>query len=72
VGCVAGAMVGGRLDLARSSFGGAGHRWRARIQGLEELGRGPGQWATTDGFIPSLRTAVYFDSSQSPSPYQCG
>jgi hypothetical protein len=64
-GCAAGAMVGGRLDLARSPFGCAGRRWRARIQGLEELGRGPGRWATADGCIPFSRTGVYFDSSQS-------
>ena len=31
--------------------------WRAQIQELEEAGRGPGRWATADGFFN-------FDSSQ--------
>jgi hypothetical protein len=62
---VVGVANGGRLDLARSPLGDAGRRWRAWIQELEELGRGPGRWATGDGSIPSSRTGVYFDSSQS-------
>jgi hypothetical protein len=60
-----GVADGGRLDVARSPLGGAGRRWCAWIQELEELGRGPGRWATADGSIPSSRTGVYFDSSQS-------
>jgi hypothetical protein len=60
-----GVADGGRLDLARSPLGGAGRRWRAWIQELEKLGRGPGRWATADGSIPSSRTGVYFDSSKS-------
>jgi hypothetical protein len=47
-GCVAGDMVGVRLDLARSPFGGVGRQRRAQIQGPEELGRGLGRWATAD------------------------
>jgi hypothetical protein len=56
---------GGRLDLARSPLDGAGRRRRVWIQELDELGRGPGRWATADGSIPSLGTGVYFDSFQS-------
>ena len=57
-GCAAGVADGGRLDLARSSLGGGGCQWRAQIQELEGLGRGPGRWATADGFFN-------FDSYQS-------
>jgi hypothetical protein len=53
-----GGVVGGWPDLAQSSLGGGGRRWRVKIRELEMLGRDPGRWATTDGFIN-------FDSAQS-------
>jgi hypothetical protein len=40
-GCAAGLMDGGQLDLAPSSLGGGGCRWRAQIQELECLGEAP-------------------------------
>ena len=47
------------LDLSQPSLGdGGGCLWRSQIQELEEAGRGPGRWATADGFFN-------FDSSQS-------
>ena len=46
-----GVANGGRLDPALSSLSDACHRRRALIQGLEELGRSPGQRANADGFF---------------------
>lgn len=48
----------GRLDLGRSSRGGASRRRRAQVQELVGLGRVPGRWTTAEGFI-------FFDSFQS-------
>jgi hypothetical protein len=53
-----GDVVGGWPNLAQSSLGGGGRRWRVKIRELEMLGCGPGRWATADGFIN-------FDSAQS-------
>ena len=64
-GCAAGVVDGGRLGLSRSSLSGGLRRWRAQIQEWDGLGRGPGRWATADGFISSLVTSVYFGSFQS-------
>ncbi|CAN6331998.1 unnamed protein product [Urochloa humidicola] len=64
-GCAVGDVVGGRLDPARFPLGDAGRRRRGRIQELDGLGRGPGRWATADGFISSSGTGVYFGSFQS-------
>ena len=63
-GSAVGVADGGRLDLARSSLGGDGCRWRAQIQKLEGLGRGPGRWATTDDFF-NVDGFFNFDSYQS-------
>jgi len=53
-----GVADGGRLDPAPSSLGDASRRRRARIQGLEELGRSTGRRANADGFF-------YCDSEKS-------
>jgi hypothetical protein len=47
-----------RLALARSFLGCDGRRWRAPIQGLVRLGRGPDRWTITDGLF-------YFNSYKS-------
>jgi hypothetical protein len=65
MGCVVGLVDGSQLDLAHSSLGGGGCRWRAQIQELEGSGCSPGRWVTADRFILSLGTSVYFDSFQS-------
>jgi hypothetical protein len=64
-GCAAGVVDSGRLDLSRSSLSGGLRRWRAQIQEWDGSGRGPGRWATADGFIPSFATGVFFGSFQS-------
>ncbi|CAO2145787.1 unnamed protein product [Urochloa humidicola] len=55
-----GDVVCDRLDLACIFLDGGGRHRRGQFQELESLGRGPGRWATADGFI-------YFDSNQSLS-----
>jgi hypothetical protein len=64
-GCAAVLMDGAWLDLACSFLDGGICRCRAQIQELEGSGRGPGRWVTTDDFILSLKTGVYFNSFQS-------
>ena len=60
-----GVADGGRLDPAPSSLGDASRRRRARIQGLEELGRSTGRRANADGFF-------YCDSNQSQVRWDLG
>jgi hypothetical protein len=64
-GYVVGFVDGGRPNLARSSHGGDARRRRVQIRELEVLGRSPGRRAINDGFIPSSKAGVYFDSTQS-------
>ena len=47
----AGAVDGGRLDLAPFFLGGGSRRYQAQIQELEEAGHGPGRCATADGYF---------------------
>jgi hypothetical protein len=65
MGCAVGLVDGSQLDLARSSLGGGGCRWRAQIQELEGSGVWPWSMGDRRRFILSLGTGVYFDSFQS-------
>ena len=56
--CAVGVVLVWWLALARSLLSGEGRRWRAQIQGLLRLGRGPGRWTIADGLF-------YFDSYKS-------
>lgn len=55
------------LDQARAFLEGGGRRRRVVVQEPKSLGCGPGRWAIADGYIPSPRMDVYFDSFQSQS-----
>ena len=64
-GCAADVVDGGRMDLPRCSLGGGVRRWRAQIQEWDGSGRGPGRWATHDGFILPFATGVFLGFFQS-------
>jgi len=59
------------LDLAWLPLGDGGRRWRVRIWELEELGCGPGRWATANGFF-STATLINARVLWSFSSSRCG
>ena len=58
-------------DLAWLPLGDGGRRWRVRIWELEELGCGPGRWATANGFF-STATLINARVLWSFSSSRCG